>query len=479
MEKQLTKKGGATLKVNIVLVLFFLNITLYGKNITNLTEPSFEITYTFSQPDPWGENFWVMPNQNDTSWLKAKDTQEISASISNKKADEVFIRLKIRHSASTLNNLYFKIRHSGPFEVFINGNKSLVSTQNSDTKKDYLVNPRRPEQIGENIYAIHFKNTLKNRSYFDLEIRKSAWISKDEGSYRTAAILPDMMRDAEICKSGDGAYYLTGTTGDNTFLLPNPKYWLTNPGIQVFRSTDLKKWNSLGYVWTFEKDGTWNKTVGEFGGRQPARGIFAPEIKYHGNKYWINYSVNNRTEKRFFGIGLLYSDRPEGPYKEVSPQMPLTEGFDSNVFFDDDGSVYMLKQGGEIAKLKPDFRGFEEPFRHLKATDYPHVGYEGVNLFKYQGRYYLSAADWNVHEDGKISYDSMIASSDNIYGPYSKRYCAIRYGGHNSYFIGPDEQIYATVWCYPDNDPHWQKVSILKMKLDKEGCFNIVRNESK
>ena len=255
------------------------------------------------------------------------------------------------------------------------------------------------------------------------------------------------------------------------FLKPNPNYWLINSGIQVFRSTDLITWKSLGYVWTFDKDGTWNKEFGKFGGRGPARAIFAPEIKYHKGKYWINYSVNNVTGKRSFGIGLLYSDKPEGPHQEVSPDHPLTDGFDSNLFFDEDGAVYLLKHGGEIARLKDDMSGIAGTFHHLSPANYPNVGYEGVHLLKHKGRYYLTSADWNVHRDGKVSYDSMVAVADHIDGPYGNRYCALRYGGHNSYFSGPDGQLYATIWCYPDQDEHWQKVSILKMSLGRGGII--------
>jgi xylan 1,4-beta-xylosidase len=156
---------------------------------------------------------------------------------------------------------------------------------------------------------------------------------------------------------------------------------------------------------------------------------------------------------------------------EVSPEKPVTDGFDSNVFFDDDGSVYLLKHGNQIARLKTDLTGLAEPFRELSAANYPQVGYEGVHLFKYKGIYYLSSAEWNVHSDGKVSYDSMIASAKNIYGPYGNRYCALRYGGHNGYFEGPNNELYATIWCYPDLDEHWQRVSIVKMKLNEKGMF--------
>lgn len=404
---------------------------------------------------------------------------EIGSYVTKEKPEEVFLRIEVNHTAATLNNFYFRVKHSGSFEIYVNGKKSGGSEGASISFNDYMITPRRPEVIGENVYAIHFKNKNGAAPAFEIEAKNSLWESSDEGEWRPQPVLPDLMRDAEVCKGPDNTYYMVGTTGTDEFLMPGPKYWLINQGIQVFSSKNLKDWKLLGYVWTFEKDATWNKAYGAFGDRKPARGIFAPEIKYHDKKFWINYSVNNVKDDRFFGIGLLVADQVEGSYKEVSPTKPLTNGFDSNIFIDDDNTPYLLKQGGEIARLQPDFSGVKEPFRHLRAANYPQVGYEGVHLFKHKGKYYLTSAEWNVHQDGKVSYDSMIASSDHIYGPYGNRYCALRFGGHNGYFTDDHNNVYATIWCYPDGDHHWQRVSIVKMQLDKNGHFKMLPQEVK
>ena len=431
--------------------------------------PVLKICYSFIKPD--GDDFWRVLNHDDSRWRKAHDASEIAAAVAKEKPAEVYVRIEVNHTPETLNNFYFRMRNSGSVDIYVNGLKSGGGTNIASEMRDYTIQPRRVEMLGKNLYAIHFINSLKGDSFFDLQIKDAPWVTTDDGFNDPAPVINDLMRDAEVCYGGDGAWYLTGTTGDDTFLKPNPNYWLINPGIQVFRSADLKSWKSLGYIWTFDRDGTWNKDFGTFAGRGPARGIFAPEIKYHKGKYWINYSVNNSNEKHSFGIGLLCSDKPEGPYIEMSPEKPISDGFDSNVFFDDDDAVYLLKHGGEIARLKDDHSGVAEPFRHLTAANYPSVGYEGVHLFKYKDIYYLTSAEWNVHKDGTISYDSMIASSTNIYGPYGNRYCALRYGGHNGYFQGPNNEWYATVWCYPDQDKHWQRVSIVKMILGKDGLF--------
>lgn len=438
-----------------------------------------KIRFRFSTPDPWGDDFWQLANHDDNSWRTAKSLAEIATCVKNEKPQEVFLRLEVNHTAATINDFYFRVKHSGPFEVYVNGKKAAGATGASPGFSSYLISPRRPEMIGINIYAIHFKNEGGGIPVFGIEAKYDQWQSSDEGSWRPKPVLPDLMRDAEVCKGPDNTFYMVATTGSDEFLLPNPKYWLMNQGIQVFSSKDLQNWRSLGYVWNIEQDGTWNKQYGEFSGRKPARGIFAPEIKYHDHKFWINYSVNNATTDRFFGIGLLSADKAEGPYTEVSPAKPLTDGFDSNIFIDDDKTPYLLKQGGEIAKLKPDMSGIAEPFRHLAAANYPQVGYEGVHLFKYQGKYFLTSAEWNVHADGKIGYDSMAATADHIYGPYSNRYCALRFGGHNGYFTDSNNNLYATVWCYPDGDHHWQRVSIVKMQLDNNNHLKLVPKQVK
>lgn len=431
-----------------------------------------KITYRFDQPDPWGDGFWTLSNQDDGAWRKVASLDKLNALIAQHHPHELFLRIEMKLTASQINNLYFEARHSAPFQIYVNGRKAGGSTGISARPHACIIDPRRPENIGQNIYAIHFSDTGA-ASFFEIKIKNSLWRCLDEGAFRPAPVLGDQIRDAQVCAGGDGAWYMTGTTGNDSFFRPGPEVWLRNPGIQVFRSTDRKHWTSLGWVWTFEKDAGWARSFGTFGGRGPARAIFAPEIKYHDHAYWINYSVNNVTDTRSFGIGLLRAERPEGPYTELSPDKPISEGFDSNVFTDKDGTPYLLRQGGEIARLKADYTGIAEPFRHLAAANYPYVGYEGVQLFRYKGRYYLTAAEWNVHADGKISYDSMIASAVNIYGPYSDRYCALRYGGHNAYFTGPDGGVYATVWCYPEGSGRWQQVSIVKMIRNEKGFFHV------
>lgn len=132
------------------------------------------------------------------------------------------------------------------------------------------------------------------------------------------------LRDTCICVADDGWYYLTGTTG-------YPTWWQTNEGIRVWKSPDLKSWEPLGLVWTFERDGTWQK---EFKERMNSRGeterlraIWAPEIHFFRGTFWIAYCVN------YGGTGILKSTsgKAEGPYVDIKPGGPLTGEIDASL----------------------------------------------------------------------------------------------------------------------------------------------------
>ena len=84
-------------------------------------------------------------------------------------------------------------------------------------------------------------------------------------------LIPDtQLRDTIVILGGDGNYCLTGSSGADI--------WDFNDGIELWRSADLKKWDYVGEVWSFDKNGTWEKNW--LWHRKPVRAIWAPEIHY-------------------------------------------------------------------------------------------------------------------------------------------------------------------------------------------------------
>ena len=162
---------------------------------------------------------------------------------------------------------------------------------------------------------------------------------------RLKALFDYPLRDTSVCLGPDGTYYLTGTTG-------HPTWWKTNQGIRMWKSKDMKTWEPMGLVWSFEKDMTWQKKQGE------NQAIWAPEIHYFDKTFWIAYCVN------YHGTGIFKSStgKPEGPYVDIKPDGPLTGEIDASLFRDDNGKVYFVYQNGKIARMKDDMSGLaEEP----------------------------------------------------------------------------------------------------------------------
>ena len=296
------------------------------------------------------------------------------------------------------------------------------------------------------------------------------------------------IRDTHITLAHDGFYYLTGTTR----AAGEEAAFRFNDGIHLWRSPDLSHWIDLGLVWSFDRDGTWeNRWFRPMGGGKECpssdpdahRALYAPEIYSINGDFYITASINwPRQEEGDPGSCTFLlksiSGKGEGPYADCHGG-PLTKRIDSSLFQDDDGTVYYIWQDGNIARMKDDMTGFaEEPRKMIQHHFDPEPYCEGVSLFKYGGKYHLLLAIWTMDEGGKagyfpgskeqkLSYDCVIASSDNIYGPYSERYTAITGGGHNTIFRGKDGKIYATMFGNPVNEsfaPFYARPAIMEME---------------
>jgi xylan 1,4-beta-xylosidase len=274
------------------------------------------------------------------------------------------------------------------------------------------------------------------------------------------------LRDPSICIGPDGTYYLTGTTADN----PAPSsdttgWWYVNEGIRIWKSRDLKNWEPLGLVWSLDKDATWAK---EYKSRRGVRrrATWAPEIFYMKGTFWLTYSMNYR------GCGLLKSTsgKPEGPYADVKTDGPLTGNIDASLFQDEDGKVYFIYQNGMIAQLNEKMTELVEEPRLLKPANHDDVGFEGAFMTKYNGKYILICAEFNV-KDSVRTYDCMVSVAENIYGPYGDRVLAIPHGGHNMLFKTNEGQWMSTFFGVNKWAAFMEKPGILPIEFDSEGRF--------
>lgn len=285
-------------------------------------------------------------------------------------------------------------------------------------------------------------------------------------------VLDTPLRDPSICLGPDKQYYLTGTI---------EPFYDFNAGIKVWRSKDLSHWEPLGFVFKYGRS-PWHKKY-----LDKSEPLWAPEIHYFKNTFWLTYSMPGWDGTgRTSGCGLLrsVSGKAEGPYVDMHPEERLGDEIDASIFEDTDGKVYYMWHSGKIALMKPDMSGLAEPYHWLRiqksdtnpshhsglcakifgSNSFDHVGYEGMFIFKANGRYYLDCSEMI---DGR--YSCMISESKSIYGPYEQRYEAIPHGGHNTFFQGPRGNWWSTYFG-SDSTAAWsERAGVLPIHFDKQG----------
>jgi len=289
-------------------------------------------------------------------------------------------------------------------------------------------------------------------------------------------LLDTPLRDPSICRGPEGIYYLTGTS---------EPFWGYNneKGICVWKSKDLTTWEPLGTVWRYGASPWHEKYL------KAKKPLWAPEIHYNKGTFWLTYSMPgwDGTGKTS-GSGLLKSTtgKPEGPYEDMQPAERLGDEIDASLYEDEDGTMFFLWHSGKIARLKPDLRGLVGPYRWLKTMtadpdpkhhsglcagifgkgSFDHVGFEGMFLFKANGRYYL---DCSEQFEGR--YSCMVATATNIFGPYSARYEAIPHGGHNTFFQDGEGKW----WCTYFGPPWNERAAILPVEFAEDGRLRPVK----
>ena len=355
-----------------------------------------------------------------------------------------------RYTDGTVNH-WHKLERPGV--LIENGHVTALTLAVLDTQKE---TQRGNDGHGSKVIVVPFDGAALDRDLQnapDMPAPESAKLPPIEPLFDHA------MRDVSICVGPGGAYYMTGTTGDN----PAPGHdktgwWYVNEGIRLWKSKDLQNWEPLGLVWSLDRDALWGKET-RMNGNAKVRAVWAPEIHYIKGTFWLTYCMN------YGGCGLLKSasGKAEGPYLEVKKDGPLTKEIDPSLFQDDDGQVYWIYQNGKIARMNDDMTGLAEEPRLLKPSNFGHVGHEGAFLTKRKGKYYLVCAEWI---DG---YSCMVAEADNVYGPYGPRYLAIPHGGHNVFFADTEGNWWSTIWGNDGGVSFRERPAILRLEFDQRG----------
>ncbi len=204
-------------------------------------------------------------------------------------------------------------------------------------------------------------------------------------------ILPGFYPDPTICRVGSD--YFLATSSFEYF-----------PGVPLFHSTDLIHWEQIGHCLT-------RKSQLDLTGIQSSEGIFAPTLRYHnGTFYMITTVVGGR------GHFYVTTDNPYGEWSD--PIFVEGDGFDPDLFFDDDGKVYVTRQNPH----REGIIQFEIDITTGKLLDsgtilwrgFQDIQCEGPHIYRKDGWYYLLTAEGGTHKGHMVT----IARSRNVSGPY-------------------------------------------------------------
>jgi len=420
---------------------------------------------------------WTGKKFDDSKWTLAKDPAEITAAVPQ--GGEVWVRIRRELPWELINNTYARILRTGPAEIYVNGKQKSISDRTPMAGwQSVALTPGREETPGWNVYAFHGKCNGKDMPAVGFDVIHEPWVEREIPDVKPQPLIEEKLRDANVILGGDGNYYLcgtfAGTYGDGPLFFDyhSGKYWKNNDGVKLYRSADLRNWTDMGWVWTFKGNATWCREP--FKSDDPMKngkqGIFAPKFHYLDGKYYIVYGVNWSSPTHRGDVGIAVADKPEGPYRETSPDKAVCSGIDAQIFRDDDGQCYMVHGRGYIAKLKPDLSGLAEPDRLMACANYPMVGHEGAGVIKRGDTYYLMCAEI-VSKKGGGSYGcTMVASSKHVLGPYGNRSMMLPYaGGHTRPFQDKNGKWWTALWTWSGNLSH--RFSIIGLDFDPDGTI--------
>lgn len=218
---------------------------------------------------------------------------------------------------------------------------------------------------------------------------------------------------------------LAGFYPDPSITRVGERYYLVNstfayfPAIPVFESTDLVHWTQVGNV-------VERREQLDYDGLGVSRGMFAASIRHHAGRFYV---VGTAVDSG--GNFIASATSAAGPWSTLS-WLPGVDGIDPSLFFDTDGSAYLLNNGPPEGT--PLYEGHRAIWmqRFDLATNQPlgprkvllnggvdlaskPIWIEGPHVYQRDGWYYL----WCAEGGTGPQHSQVVLRSRNVWGPYA------------------------------------------------------------
>ncbi|KAK9422274.1 putative Glycoside hydrolase family 43 protein [Seiridium unicorne] len=183
--------------------------------------------------------------------------------------------------------------------------------------------------------------------------------------------------------------------------------FISFPGLPIYASADLIDWKHISHAWNRESQlpGASRNTTGQ------QEGMYAATLRYHDGVFHVICTYLGLSEGN---LGVIFTTTD--PFDDASWSDPVTfetTQIDPDLFWDDDGTVYLTQQGIVQQSVDLSTGELSQPPQSIwNGTG--GVWPEGPHLYKKDGWYYLMIAEGGTETNHSIT----IARSKNATGPF-------------------------------------------------------------
>lgn len=302
--------------------------------------------------------------------------------------------------------------------------KELVAEYNKNYKTSYQLLPAANYDLGTGIFFKAGENEaagefivkregmetvkyllpvrLGECSHESVALRDEICYFKIGITYTNPVITFSSAADPTVIRTGDG-FYLYATQTD--------KYW-----VPIYFSKDLVNWE-------FKRTAFRNATKPQI----PGGGAFwAPEIRHINGKYVLYFSWAKWGDGDASYTAVATSDSPLGDFVN-SKELLTKEDFGSNCidqfYYEEDNKKYMFVgsfNGIYVTELTDDGLSVKRNENGTPTLKKQVCGkaFEGTNIYKKNGYYYLFASINNCCDGERSRYKVVVGRSQDLLGPY-------------------------------------------------------------
>lgn len=222
-------------------------------------------------------------------------------------------------------------------------------------------------------------------------------------TYTNPIISDKSVPDPTVIRAHDGHFYLYATQTST--------YWMP-----IYRSKDLVNWE-------YQKTAFTQATKPSLSG---GGAFWAPEMKYIDGKYVLYFSWAKMNGADVSYTAVAVSDSPLGPFPN-SKALITNEEFGSNVidqfYYEENGKKYMFFgsfKGIYVTELTNDGLSVKRGVDGKPVLKKQVCGnaFEGTNIYKKNGYYYLFASIGNCCNGINANYKVVVGRSQDLLGPY-------------------------------------------------------------